>query len=222
MQPPSPTLKTICQPREKLGAITCSAVCAVKTKKIDFVFAGAQLSSELSCFFGFCWFPSTFALPPPCEISPPFVCCKMAFNTLGVSLPFLKLMRNHPRFREEMTTTDFCNEIAMPDTKERKCAYIELFAGKRDEKGRLYIAPATAFVSHAWKYKFVLPYDVMEHHDDPDAYFWFDVFINNQHTATTNTFEWWKTTFQQAIVKIGTVLLVMSPWNAPIPLSRVS
>ena len=146
----------------------------------------------------------------------------MAFNTLGVSLPFLKLMRNHPRFREEMTTTDFCNEIAMPDTKEQKCAYIELFAGKKDERGRLYVAPATAFVSHAWKYKFVLPYDVMEHHDDPNAYFWFDVFINNQHTATSNTFEWWKTTFQQAIAKIGTVLLVMSPWNAPIPLSRVS
>ena len=146
----------------------------------------------------------------------------MAFNTLGVSLPFLKLMRNHPRFCEEMTTTDFCNEIAMPDTKERKCAYIELFAGKRDEKGRLYVAPATAFVSHAWQYFFLLPYDVMEHHDDPNAYFWFDVFINNQHTATSNTFEWWKTTFQQAIGKIGTVLLVMSPWNAPIPLSRVS
>ena len=159
--------------------------------------------------------------PPLCDI-PPFVCCKMAFNTLGVSLPFLKLMRNHPRFREEMTTTDFCNEIAMPDTKERKCAYIELYAGKKDEKGRLYVAPATAFVSHAWKYKFVLPYDVMEHHDDPNAYFWFDVFINNQHTATSNTFKWWKTTFQQAIAKIGTVLLVMSPWNAPIPLTRVS
>ena len=214
MQPPSPTLKNICQPREKLGAIT-SLLFECKKQKNRLCF------SACGKFFGFCWFPSTFVLRPLCVISP-FVCCKMAFNTLGVSLPFLKLMRNDPRFREEMTTTDFCNEIAMPDTKERKCAYIELYAGKRDEKGRLYIAPATAFVSHAWKYKFVLPYDVMEKHDDPNAYFWFDVFINNQHTATANTFEWWKTTFQQAIAKIGTVLLVMSPWNAPIPLSRVS
>ena len=41
-----------------------------------------------------------------------------------------------------------------------------------------WVAPATAFVSHAWKKKFVVPYDVMEHHDN--AYFWFDVFINNE------------------------------------------
>ena len=141
---------------------------------------------------------------------------------VGVSLPFFKIMRNHESFREDMTTSEFISKIVKPDTKERKCAYFELFAGKKDEKGRLYVAPATAFVSHAWKYKFMQCFDVLEHHDDPDAYFSLDLFTNNQHDTQNVDHNEWVTTFQQSIASIGMVLVVMSPWNDPVPLTRVS
>jgi hypothetical protein len=44
---------------------------------------------------------------------------------------------------------------------------------------------------------------------------------NNQHQATSHPFEWWCTTFRESIKAIGSVLLVMTPWDNPIPLTRV-
>ena len=102
----------------------------------------------------------------------------------GVSYTFLEdVVTRDPRFREGMDTTAIKKEMVMPDTAVRKCAYVDLYEGKRDSKGRLYVAPATAFVSHAWMYDFKIPLDVMKthHNENPDAYFWYDVFINNQH-----------------------------------------
>ena len=62
----------------------------------------------------------------------------------------------------------------------------------------------------------------MEQHakEHPGAYFWFDLYINNQHGTESVPQEWWSTTFKQSIKSIGSVLLVMSPWNNPTPLTR--
>lgn len=62
----------------------------------------------------------------------------------------------------------------------------------------------------------------LEEHDRayPDTYFWFDLVTNNQHKATSLPFEWWCTTFKESIRSIGSVLLIMTPWDNPIPLSR--
>ena len=54
----------------------------------------------------------------------------------------------------------------------------------------------------------------------PNTYFWFDLFVNNQHQATDHPFEWWCTTFQASIGAIGHVMLVMSPWDQPTPITR--
>ena len=35
-------------------------------------------------------------------------------------------------------------------------------------------------------------------------------------------YEWWTTTFKESIAEIGTTLLVLSPWNDPVPLTRAS
>lgn len=143
----------------------------------------------------------------------------MAFNTLGVSFSFLLKIKNDPRYSEGMDTSAIKKAIVLPDTLERKCAYIDLYAGENDAKGRLYVSRATAFVSHAWQYTFDLPLDVMQTHSksDPNAYFWYDVFINNQHVLADTDLG---AAFQDSITEIGTVLLVMSPWNNPIPLTR--
>lgn len=110
----------------------------------------------------------------------------------------------------------------MPLTNVEKSSYLDLIRDEIDEQGKPYVAPATVFISHAWKYKIAEPLDVMLEHGEknPDAYFWFDLFTNNQHRASQLPQEWWKTTFRTAIGDIGAVTLVMSPWNDPIPITR--
>ena len=42
----------------------------------------------------------------------------------------------------------------------------------------------------------------------------------NQHKSETRDFDWWQTTFQDAVREIGCTVLVLSPWERPIPLTR--
>jgi tetratricopeptide (TPR) repeat protein len=44
--------------------------------------------------------------------------------------------------------------------------------------------------------------------------------VNNQHEAPDRPFSWWTTTFRESIASIGTVVLILSPWDRPIPLTR--
>lgn len=147
-------------------------------------------------------------------------------NPLGVSIEFIRKFiadNSHLSGFAEFTTLEVCDRIVKPLTKSRHFPFLELFRDQRDENGKLYVGPATAFVSHAWKYKFCEPVDVMEQfteEEDPAAYFWFDLFINDQNIAAKLPYEWWKTTFMETISSIGTVLLVLSPWNDPVPITR--
>eukprot|EP01041_Mallomonas_annulata_P000523 gene523-999_t len=102
---------------------------------------------------------------------------------------------------------------------------------------------ASIFVSHAWKYEFVelvssvetFFVDQMENFDDDsdgtgtgtanritadNTYLWLDLFVNDQWHAPSLPYEWWSGTFLSAIKKIGHTMLVLSPWNDPIPLTR--
>lgn len=139
---------------------------------------------------------------------------------LGVSMSFVEsILRSVAR---GATTADVCEEIVKKQTKGRECALIELYKDQLDELGRPYIAPASCFVSHAWKYDFNAPIDAMRQFEasHPNTYFWFDLFVNNQHHATSNDHSWWTTTFCSCIERIGNVLLVLFPWNDPVPLTR--
>ena len=49
---------------------------------------------------------------------------------------------------------------------------------------------------------------------------WFDICTVNQHKSETRDFDWWQTTFQDAVREIGCTVLVLSPWEKPIPLTR--
>lgn len=92
-----------------------------------------------------------------------------------------------------------------------------------DTTGAPLISSATVFVSHAWRYSFYdVVVDIMEQHamKNPDAYFWFDLFTNNQNEVASKDFHWFSTTFRDSIRSIGQVLLTLSPWNDPIPLHR--
>ena len=52
------------------------------------------------------------------------------------------------------------------------------------------------------------------------AWLWIDIFTVNQHVSEHRTREWWSTTFSETIRKIGSVICVLEPWSAPLPLTR--
>lgn len=58
--------------------------------------------------------------------------------------------------------------------------------------------------------------------EHPDVVFWFDLFANCQHEdgQEVRPQEWWSNRFRSSIREIGTMLLILTPWNDPVPLSR--
>ena len=115
--------------------------------------------------------------------------------------------------------------------------------GATDDSGRPRVATATRFVSHAWLYPFLELLDALEAYSDAaDAYFWVgssirrkctvrcpdltiaspdaDAFVGYQHAASELPPDWWTNTFRQSIAEIGHTLVVLQPWNAPLPLRR--
>ena len=87
-----------------------------------------------------------------------------------------------------------------------------------------WVGTPNHFVSHAWSYKFV---DVVaalrayaDRYDGEEAIFWFDCVSIDEHATQSFPQEWWKSVFQESIRMIGHVVMVLSPWENPIPLTR--
>ena len=118
---------------------------------------------------------------------------------------------------EGKTTTDVNNLIQKPLTQELKVSYCKYLKIKKKST----IKEANVFISHAWQYQFLDVVEAITEHfnNDDDTYIWFDVFTVNQHTNITNS-EWWAESFRSAIEKIGRTVVVLSPWNSPIPFTR--
>ena len=135
-----------------------------------------------------------------------------------------KFLNDHPDVRAKgWTTSDINREVVRPESKGTSKPYIDLYKTLNTAEGKPYVAPATIFISHAWRYKFAATVaDVIEQHSktDPDAYYWFDLFTNDQNAVMSKDFEWFCTTFRESIRSIGHVLLVLSPWNDPLPIRR--
>jgi tetratricopeptide (TPR) repeat protein len=128
-----------------------------------------------------------------------------------------------------LTTSEVCEKFVKPQTEAMKVSLMEwVRAQPVSETGVTpsEISPANAFVSHAWKYKFLDMVDVLigwcerESGRMEKTRFWFDIVVNNQHGAGERPFEWWKTTFTRSVESIGCTLVVMSPWDDPIYVRR--
>jgi len=119
---------------------------------------------------------------------------------------------------KDMTTTDVNMQAQMPLTFLCQASYCDMMKNT----GHSGIEPAHVFISHAWKYVFLDVVNALRYHfrNKQNIVIWFDLFTNNQHVATTLTFDWWCTTFMEAIKSFGHVVMVLSPWNNPIPLTR--
>jgi tetratricopeptide (TPR) repeat protein len=143
----------------------------------------------------------------------------------GVSLAFLRAF--HEEFQDQiagMTTADVCSSLVKPlcqGPHSSLAAALQRVAACDAKLGQPFVAPATIFVSHAWKFTFAQLLDALEGHvPAQDAYLWLDIFVVNQHDALEKPKIWWTVAFRDAIRHIGSVVLVLAPWTDPIPLTR--
>ena len=152
----------------------------------------------------------------------------------------LSLQEKYGLESAELTTREVCYRIIKPATQEQQCAFVDLLHGSDD------VGKATVFVSHAWDsnvneiisamVEYSRTHNIngngnsdshsISNSDSNSSnsvqchYFWFDVLSANQHKKEDTPFEWWCSTFRDNIASIGRVLLIMTPWNAPLPITR--
>jgi tetratricopeptide (TPR) repeat protein len=145
-----------------------------------------------------------------------------AFPTLGVRVSafrtFIETTCGGANKIKSFTTSDICKHFVKPLTGPSECSYCELL----QLHGNDGVAQANVFISHAWKFKFLDVVEAIEHHfrSSPEAVVWFDLFSNNQHAAPNFDFDWWSTTFKNAIFLFNHTVLILFPWEDPIPLTR--
>jgi hypothetical protein len=142
------------------------------------------------------------------------------FPLLGVNLSYLTLFIEECGGKDAlalMTTTDVCEEFVKPRTLKPQCPMRAMVDSSMT-------GTASWFISHAWKFKFL---DVVEaitlffnNRTEENPVIWFDLFCNYQHDTQSRPFEWWTNTFSNAIAAMKNVVVIMMPWNMPLPLTR--
>ncbi|KAJ1559565.1 Kinesin light chain 3 [Cladochytrium tenue] len=167
------------------------------------------------------------------------------FSTLGVPVwylwAFVADCGGLPAL-QGLTTNDVCERFVKPLTAQSRLSLAEQLAasdtsaaaaaragasGSDDPPHLVGVRSADWFVSHAWSYDFL---DVVEAitlfaEDErrtlgPDTVVWFDLFSNSQHGTAERGFVWWTGTFTNAIRTLGNVVMVLSPMDRPVPLTR--
>jgi len=124
---------------------------------------------------------------------------------------------------EGMTTADICEKFVKPKTLETRLSYCDWLSMQPNISNSCAVAKANVFISHAWKYLFLDVVQALENHfqdKEETVILWFDLFSNNQHIAVDLDFHWWCATFKSAINDMKHTVMIFSPWNDPIPLTR--
>jgi tetratricopeptide (TPR) repeat protein len=162
------------------------------------------------------------SLPPP----PTSVASLPPFPKHGIRASYFKKFIEEHEGKEitfsGKTTTEVCELLVKPLTFQSQISYCEMLLSQNDPN----VGLATVFISHAWKYQFLTVVEAILQHlerqgiDPNSIVIWFDLFSNNQHKAVEFPFEWWCNTFQSAIKEFNHTIMVLSPWNDPIPLTR--
>lgn len=145
----------------------------------------------------------------------------LQFPKDGIKLRYLKDFIEHCGGRESfdnLTTAEVCKKYVMPDTAKLQVSFCDLLR-RMDHPA---VGIATVFISHTWKYYFLDVVDALFTFfvGNEDVVIWFDLFSNNQHTASALEIDWWTNTFKTAIGQIGHTVMVFAPWTDPIPLTR--
>ena len=119
---------------------------------------------------------------------------------------------------EGMTTSNVKRSIIVPKTQATQ---LSLCAQMRQE-GDARVRNALWFVSHAWQMNFLDLIRALEafFKDKPGAIIWIDLFSTSQHATFDKDPKWWQQTFISAIRRMGRMVMVMTPWDNPICLTR--
>jgi len=89
-----------------------------------------------------------------------------------------------------------------------------------------YVGKPTVFLSHAWSYKFVDLVGALrsfvdaQEEDAEQIFFWYDCFVIDEHATQSLPQDWWSGTVGQCIEMIGHTVMLLAPWDDPIPLTR--
>ena len=121
------------------------------------------------------------------------------------------------------------NHWRMPSTKNTVCLIpsTEILATEFSIQLEL-TDTAQFFVSHAHQYQFLDTISALQNYlernqdkssTDSDPYIFFDIFCINQH-RTSWSYEFLSNTFMSSIQQFGHTIVVMSPWNDPLPFTR--
>jgi hypothetical protein len=116
-----------------------------------------------------------------------------------------------------------CQQLVKPLTSRRGRSVCEdLQAAGGGDAGE-----ATLFLSHTWGNQFLDTVDAAlgaaaeaEAAAGGVVYMWFDVFSTSQHCALDIPSSEWMRVFRQAIEKMGSLAMVLQPWNDPLALKR--
>ena len=116
------------------------------------------------------------------------------------------------------TTSNVKRNIIVPRTQATQlslCAQMRLEGDPR-------IQPATWFVSHPWQIQFLDLVSALEEFfaDKPGAILWLDLMSTSQHATFSKPPQWWQDTFCSAIGRMGQMVMVMTPWDNPVCLTR--
>ena len=135
------------------------------------------------------------------------------------------------------TTTHINICIIKPATKGSGLSYAQLILMEKNDPdtGQPYVSKPTDFVSHAWRYNFKdLVTSLETHARDYDAkrseqglsaiaserYFWNDIFVEDQNSTASRPKGYFFDSFRNAISNIGRTVIILSPLERPIPLTR--
>ena len=109
--------------------------------------------------------------------------------------------------------------VVLPATSATESSYVALLAAA----GSPHVAPATAFISHAYGDEFLGVLDAvkaLEVREGTKAFYYFDLLVVNQHSHEQEVpFEVLRGEFGESVRAIGCTLLVLR-WANPLPLLR--
>ncbi len=134
---------------------------------------------------------------------------------------FIKMCGGRPVL-EKLTTYEVMHSFVKPLTEASQLSLCEQLISDGGE-GAAFVSTARVFLSHAWKYPFMEFVDAVERRfcGIKDLVVWFDVFSVSQHKSGQRNFAWWNSTFLNAVGSMDELVMVVQPWHALIPLSRV-
>ena len=145
-----------------------------------------------------------------------------ADKPLGISLPGLLALVDAHGGRAAfagLSTDDVKKRFVLPATGYTRTAY----ATQLLVAGSPHVAPATAFISHAYSDEFLGVLDAvaaLEAREGTSAFYYFDLLVVNQHgQGAVVPFEVLRDEFGRSVKAIGRTLLVLR-WANPIPLQR--